>query len=76
MDCNAKIGPELIRGAKHSTSDNGKLLIDLVERRNLTIVNTLDICQGTVTRKIEDFKKEQNNLMQQRGGPNVFGSRR
>lgn len=58
LDCNAKIGPEYLKGAKHNTSDNGQLLIDLIERRNLTIVNTLEVCHGVTTR----VRKVENNI--------------
>ena len=55
MDANSKI-----KNDKHDISNNGKLLLDFVKRRKLTIVNTLDICKGTITRmrKGETFLEE------------------
>ena len=30
---------------------NGKLLLEMTERQNLTIANTLDMCEGVITRE-------------------------
>ena len=51
MDANAKIGKENLKGDPNNSSANGRLLLDVVERQNLTIVNTLDICKGVITRE-------------------------
>ena len=51
MDANAKVGSQIIKGDPHNMSHNGKLLFDIIERQNLTIANTLDICDGTITRE-------------------------
>ena len=50
MDSNSKLGPEIIKNYRHEMSKNGNLLLDLVKRRNLKIVNGMDLCQGTITR--------------------------
>ena len=51
MDANAKVGKNIIDGDSHSTSNNGKLLIDIIERQDLIIGNSLEICKGVVTRE-------------------------
>ena len=51
LDANAKIGKENIKDDPHDTTVNGKILLDLVERQNLTIVNTLEKCSGVITRE-------------------------
>ena len=51
LDANAKIGKENIKDDPHDTTANGKILLDLVERQNLTIVNTLEKCSGVITRE-------------------------
>ena len=49
-DANAKLGWEIIKNDPHSQSNNGALLWSLAVRNNLTVVNSLDICNGTITR--------------------------
>ena len=51
MDANAKVGKDVIVGDPQDTSDNGRLLLDLVDRQNLKILNASEKCSGTVTRK-------------------------
>ena len=50
LDANAKIGKEHIKNDPNDATANGKILIDLVERHNLTIANTLDLCKAVITR--------------------------
>ena len=50
-DANAKLGWEIIKNDPNAQSDNGALLWSLVNRNNLSVVNSLDICNGTITRK-------------------------
>ena len=57
LDANAKIGSNMIKNNPHkNVTNNGKLLLDMAERRNLVIMNTLKECSGTITRqrKVED----------------------
>ena len=49
-DANSKVGSSIIKNDKHEISNNGKLLLDFVERRKLIIVISLDLCKGTITR--------------------------
>lgn len=53
LDCNAKLGKEVIKGDPKEMSENGKLLWDIVQRRNLVVGNALDKCEGVITRKRE-----------------------
>ena len=50
MDANAKVGNKVVPGDPHEVSDNGKLLLDLVERQNLRILNSSPKRSGVVTR--------------------------
>ena len=56
IDANAKVGKTVIKNDPHPISNNGKLLMDLIERQNLTLINAMDLCSGTITRerKVED----------------------
>ena len=50
MDANAKLGKKYILGDTHEISNNGRILLNLVERLNLVVVNSTRKCQGTTTR--------------------------
>ena len=50
-DANAKIGKEYLKNDPNNTSANGKILLQLCKRQNLTILNTLDTCKGVITRE-------------------------
>ena len=57
MDCNAKLGKEIIKGDPNNMSVNGKILWDLIERRDCMVVNTSEKCKGIITRsKIKSNK--------------------
>ena len=51
MDANAKVGKDVIKDDPNKMTGNGKLLMDMLKRQNLTILNSLDICSGTITRE-------------------------
>ena len=51
LDANAKIGKQYIKDDPNDTTANGKILLDVVERQNLTIANTLNLCKGVITRE-------------------------
>ena len=55
MDANAKVGKDIIAGDNHITSNNGKLFLDVIDRQDLVIANSLDICKGIVTR-VREFE--------------------
>ena len=50
-DLNAKLGKGLIAGDPHKMSDNGRVLWDVTQRTNLSVVNMSDKCEGVITRK-------------------------
>ena len=63
MDCNAKLGNQLINGDPNQMSNNGKLLWDIMERRGCIVVNATDKCHGTITRsRLKAGKKEESIL--------------
>ena len=63
MDANAKIGSENIKGDPHKMSNNGKIMLDIMKRQSLTIVNTLNVCKGTITReRITEGKSEKSAI--------------
>ena len=50
LDANGKVGKEIINGDPHDISPNGRLLLDLIERKSLILVNGTDKCMGVITR--------------------------
>ena len=51
MDGNLWAGPDLIPNDPNHSNKNGKLLKKfLEEHENLTVVNSLNLCQGLITR--------------------------
>ena len=51
MDFNAKLGSEIIMKDSSHISENGKLLRDIIVRRNLIVGNASEKCDGTITRR-------------------------
>ena len=53
MDSNCWLGGNIIPGDPNKTSNtNGKLFLKFLQRhKNLTLVNSMSICEGTVTRQ-------------------------
>ena len=45
-----QMGFDVIKGDPNQLSNNGKLLLELVRRQNLSILNCNDLCQGVITR--------------------------
>ena len=63
MDGNAKFGNEIIQGDPSTISNNGQLLLDLIERKSLVIVNSTDKCTGVITLKgVKAGRAEQSVL--------------
>ena len=51
MDANAKVGQIIRNNPQNNISNNGKLLLEMIERCGLTIVNSMDKCKGRITRE-------------------------
>ena len=57
MDGNLHAGPDLIEKDPNKQNQNGKIFMDFLRRNpQLTVINTLDICEGLITRSktVED----------------------
>ena len=50
MDANAKVGKCVLRDDPNDLSNNGQLLLDLIDRENLVLVNSSSLCSGAITR--------------------------
>ena len=54
MDGNLHAGSALVKGDPNPQNRNGKLFMEFLERnKSLTVVNTLNLCQGIITRRRE-----------------------
>ena len=62
-DANAKLGHEIIKGAPNSQSSNGKVLWSLLQRNNLTVVNSLELCDGIITRHRKTKSGEEKSVL-------------
>ena len=63
MDANAKVGMEVIKNDPHSTTNNGKFLLDLVSRQNMFIGNAEELCTGTITRERKVEKNTEKSVI-------------
>ena len=50
MDANAKVGKNIIPSDPNDLSNNGQLLLDLIDRENLILANSSPLCHGAITR--------------------------
>ena len=63
LDCNAKLGCGIIEGDPNTMSSNGKILWDIIMRRECSILNGSDKCTGTITRsRMKSGVKEESIL--------------
>ena len=58
MDANAKLDSEF-----HKMTENGRLMLDVIERQNLVILNKLPICKGQITRHRITKNKEEKAIL-------------
>ena len=63
MDANAKVGPEVIQNDPNQTSSNGRRLIGLLKRQNLTCLNSHPSCQGLITRYRKTVISEESAVL-------------
>ena len=64
MDGNLHAGKNFIRNDPNSQNANGKLFMQFLQRNpTLTVVNSLSICEGTITRKREVQNKTESAVL-------------
>ena len=63
LDANAKVGKTIIPLDPNETSENGKLLLKLIERENLRIQNISPLCRGTITRQRVTKQGEEKSIL-------------
>ena len=64
MDGNLHAGSGIIKGDPNVQNRNGKLFSEFLDRNpNLIVVNSLDVCQGVITRKREFENKQEESVL-------------
>ena len=63
MDGNAKLGKNVIKQDPHNITENGKFLKDLMERENLNLLNSSEMCKGAITRHRVTKNKEEKSIL-------------
>ena len=63
LDANSKLGSELNPGDPHPQSKNGKHLENLVIENDLIVVNSLDICEGNITRSRKTINRDEKSIL-------------
>ena len=64
MDGNMWAGPEVIKNDPHQCNQNGKLLKNFIENfPHLCLVNSLDICQGLITRRRKTVRGNEESVL-------------
>ena len=64
IDSNAWAGRSVIPGDTNKQNNNGKLLLNFLERnKNITLVNALPICQGVITRKRKTHCLDEKSIL-------------
>ena len=63
MDANAKIGWTNIKKDPNDTSENGHLLLDMVQRQSLKILNCSPKCEGVISRQRETVDRVEQSVI-------------
>ena len=64
FDANSWLGDKIIPGDPHSQNKNGKLFQEFLERNaHLTVVNSLSICEGLITRRRKTTICEEKSII-------------
>ena len=63
LDANAKIGKQNLKNDPNDESPNGSILLDIMERQNMTIVNTMKLCKGVITRERVTTTKVEKSVL-------------
>ena len=63
LDANAKLGKNFLREDPNDISENGRLLLGLVERENLMVLNASDQCTGGITRHRQTKDATENSIL-------------
>ena len=64
MDGKLCAGPEVVKNDPNPCNSNEKLFIDFLKKiPQLTVVNSLDLCQGLITRRRITTKRTEESIL-------------
>ena len=63
LDANAKLGKAVIPNDPHCMLQNGQLLFDVITRNNMVVCNSLEACDGTITRRRSTVKGLEESII-------------
>ena len=63
LDANAKVGREVIKSDPNCVSNNGKMMLEMVERQGFYIANQSNKCRGSITRERVVKGKTENSII-------------
>ena len=63
LDANAKVGYDIIKKDPNKMSANGEYLLEFVNRNNLVIGNSTELCQGTITRSRKTINGHEKSVL-------------
>ena len=63
MDANAKVGKNVISSDPNDLSDNGWLLLSLIDRENLILANSSPLCNGAIARHRVSQKNVEKSIL-------------
>ena len=64
MDSNSHLGKGIIKSDVNEQNLNGRLFVEFLERNgHLTLVNTLSICEGSITRMRKTKRSEEKSIL-------------
>ena len=63
LDANAKLGSLIIPNDPNNQSENGKKLYEFVLENDLVVVNSKEVCSGTITRYRKTVNNEERSVL-------------
>ena len=63
LDANSKLGSEVIPGDPNEKSENGKKLHKFILENDLIVVNSEELCTGTITRYRKTINSEEKSVL-------------
>ena len=63
LDAKSKLGSKIIPGDPNEQSENGKKLQKFVDENDLIVVNSTELCKGTITRYRKTVNSEEKSVL-------------
>ena len=63
LDANAKLGRDILKNDPNPISENGKMLLKMIQRQNLTCLNGHELCEGSITRQRKTINGVEKSIL-------------